>query len=399
MAIIVKKFGGTSIGTIEQIKKLASRLVKDRQQGDHLVVVVSAMAKTTDYLFSLAYQISKNPYQRELDMLATAGERISMSLLSIALHKNEAPAISFTGSQSGIITDNCHGNASIINVSAFRIREELAKNKIVIVAGYQGVSLDKEITTLGRGGSDTTAVALAGYLKAAGCEIYTDVEGVYSADPRIFRNTKKFKTIDYDRMLYLAKSGCKVIHPRAVEFAMKYGIELEIKSSFIDAPGTKVTREINMEEKEIVAITGRNRLICYDIGIKQDTAGKIISCFSKNNPELLEFAVTTPDNFRLLIEAKDRELLEKKLIKNSFRDFKTTDNLSTLTFTGLRLSSDMHQLAGIINTIRDKGAEVFWLTRNHIGYTLYINKPESREFIELFHERFIADKKSERMKK
>ncbi len=394
MAIIVKKFGGSSISTIDQIEKLAAKLVQDRQMGDQLVVVVSAMARTTDYLFSLAYQISNNPYQRELDMLATAGERISMSLLSIALHKNGAPAISFTGSQSGIITDNCHGNASIINVSAFRIREELSKNKIVIVAGYQGVSLDKEVTTLGRGGSDTSAVALAGYLKAASCEIYTDVEGVYTADPRLFNNAKRFDCIDYDRLLYLARAGCKVIHPRAVEFAMKYNIELEIKSSFIDAPGTKVIKEVDMEEKEIVAITGRNQLICFDLKLIEHSAGAVISTFKKNNPEVMEFAVTNPDNFRILVEKKDRELLEKKLRENEISDFKLKNNLSSITFTGLRLSSDMEQLADILNTLRDKGIEVFWLTRNHLGYTIYLNIPDSRELIELFHKRFVVEENS-----
>ncbi|MCK9332781.1 MAG: aspartate kinase, partial [Candidatus Cloacimonetes bacterium] len=185
MAIIVKKFGGTSVGSVELIRSIAKKLAKAYRHGDQLVLVVSAMAKTTDNLFSLAYEITKHPSRREMDMLLTAGERISMSLLSLSLLEEGISSISFTGSQSGIITDDHHGNAKILKVNAFRIHEELAKEKIVIVAGFQGVSINKEITTLGRGGSDTSAVALACYLGADKCEIYTDVEGVYSADPRI----------------------------------------------------------------------------------------------------------------------------------------------------------------------------------------------------------------------
>lgn len=396
MAIIVKKFGGTSIGTIGRIEMLAEKLVKERQQGDQLVIVVSAMEKTTDYLFSLAYQISSNPYQRELDMLATAGERISMSLLSIALHKNGAPAISFTGSQSGIITDNCHGNASIVNVSAFRIRDELARNKIVIVAGYQGVSLDKEVTTLGRGGSDTTAVALAGYLDAASCEIYTDVEGVYTGDPNKINNARKIGSIDYDRMLYLARYGCKVIHPRAIEFAMKYNIELEIKSSLVDAPGTKVKREAEMEEKEIMAITGRNNLSCYDLELKKEPLERVISSLKTNHPEILEYALPKEDVFRIIIEDHNSIIMDKKLKENELKSFSSLKDLSSITFMGLRLSSDMEILEMVINKLNELEIEIFWLTRNHLGFTLYIKKAESRDIIDYFHNQFVVERSSKR---
>jgi aspartate kinase len=199
MAIIVKKFGGTSLGSIELIRNIARRIALEAGKGDSLVLVVSAMAKTTDELINLAYQISEHPSRRELDMLLTAGERISMSLLSLALQEEGYSSISFTGSQSGIITDERHGNARILNVNAFRIKEELDKGKIVIVAGFQGVSQSKEITTLGRGGSDTSAVALACYLQAKKCEIYTDVDGVYTADPKIVSNAKLLPAIDYFR--------------------------------------------------------------------------------------------------------------------------------------------------------------------------------------------------------
>jgi aspartate kinase len=389
MAIIVKKFGGTSIGSIEQIEKLAAKLAAEKKQGDQLVIVVSAMAKTTDYLFGLAHQISDTPYQRELDMLATAGERISMSLLSIALHKRGVSAISFTGSQSGIITDNCHGNASIINVNAFRIKEELARNKIVIVAGYQGVSLNKEVTTLGRGGSDTTAVALAGYLKAEACEIYTDVEGVFTADPNRISTARKLSSVSFARMLFLARSGCRVIHPRAVEFAMKYNIELEIRSSFADRPGTKIIKEAEMEEKEIIAITGRNSLTSFDIYLEEILPEKLISIFKTNQPELVEYALPDTDLFRVIIEEQNEQILEKRLSEHNIKNYTRKKNLSSLTFTGLRLNSDMQLLENVLTTIKENKIQLFWLTRNHLGFTVYLKIADADHLAEYFHNLFV----------
>ncbi|MDY0150939.1 MAG: aspartate kinase [Candidatus Cloacimonas sp.] len=270
MAIIVKKFGGTSVGNIDLIRSIAHRLAGEYHAGEGLVLVVSAMAKTTDELFALAYGISEHPSRRELDMLLTAGERISMSLLSLALMEEGIPSISFTGSQSGIITDNTHGNARILKVNAFRIHEELAKGKIVIVAGFQGVSQAKEITTLGRGGSDTSAVALACYLGADKCEIYTDVDGVYTADPKLVKHPKLLREISPDMMLTLCYSGSKVLHHRAVEFACKYGVNVEVKSSFTFAAGSlipgiqqKDIKDNFMEERTVTAIAHKDKLLRY----------------------------------------------------------------------------------------------------------------------------------------
>lgn len=279
MAIIVKKFGGTSVGSIDLIRNIAHKLAGEYHAGEGLVLVVSAMAKTTDELFNLAYGISKHPSRRELDMLLTAGERISMSLLSLALMEEGIPSISFTGSQSGVITDNKHGNARILKVNAFRINEELAKGKVVIVAGFQGVSQAKEITTLGRGGSDTSAVALACYLQADKCEIYTDVDGVYTADPRYVKHPLLLKQVPADIMLSLCYNGSKVLHPRAVEFACKYGVNVEVKSSFTFAPGTLMAgwpkgekpiwqkdsknKDRDMEERTVTAIAHKDKLIRY----------------------------------------------------------------------------------------------------------------------------------------
>jgi aspartate kinase len=236
--IIVRKYGGSSLANVERIKAIAKSIECARSNDVQLVVVVSAMGNTTDKLFDMAFEISNNPHRRELDMLLSVGERISMALLSMALWNLGIEARSFTGSQSGIVTDDVHNNARIMQVKAERIIHELQKGRVVIVAGFQGVSGAREITTLGRGGSDTSAVAMATALDAERCEIYTDVHGVYSADPRVVNTASKLDIIDFDTMLDMANFGASVIHPRAVELARKCGINLWIKSSMEDAPGT-----------------------------------------------------------------------------------------------------------------------------------------------------------------
>jgi aspartate kinase len=240
MTVIVQKFGGSSVADVERIRKVAARVAARRAEGHQLVVVVSAMGDTTDELLSLARKVSADPPRRELDMLLTCGERISMALLSMALHEAGVPAISFTGSQSGIITDDTHAQARIVEVRPVRIREELAKGKVVIVAGYQGVSRNREVTTLGRGGSDTTAVALAAALDAEGCEIYSDVDGVFSADPRVVPEARKLETLDHETMQELAAAGARVLNAQAVEFARNAGIVIEARSTHGGGTGTRI---------------------------------------------------------------------------------------------------------------------------------------------------------------
>ncbi len=241
MPLVVQKYGGSSLATVERVKKVADRVVAARKQGNDLVVVVSAMGDTTDELLELASSVSRSPARRELDMLLTAGERISMALLSMAINDRGCEAISFTGSQSGIITDSKHTRARIVDVKAFRISEELARGRVVIVAGFQGVSSSKEITTLGRGGSDTTAVALASAFRAAECEIYTDVEGIYTADPRVVKEARKLAAVSFQEMLELSASGAGVVHHSAVELAYQYDTPLHVRSSFSSERGTTVS--------------------------------------------------------------------------------------------------------------------------------------------------------------
>ncbi len=257
MALIVQKYGGSSVQDAERVKRVAERIVATKRGGNDVVVVVSAMGDTTDELLDLARQISPVPPPRELDMLLTSGERISMALLAMAIANLGAEARSFTGSQAGVITDSVHGRARIIDVTPGRIRAALDDGAIAIVAGFQGVSQDtKDITTLGRGGSDTTAVALAAALEASVCEIYTDVDGVFSADPRIVPNAKQLKTLSYEEMLEMAASGAKVLMLRCVEYARRYEVPIHVRSSFSGKPGTIVSNEQEGKDVEQAIIRG-----------------------------------------------------------------------------------------------------------------------------------------------
>lgn len=244
MGLIVQKYGGSSVADAESMKRVASRIVATKKEGHYVVVVVSAMGDTTDELIDLANQITPIPGGRELDMLLTAGERISMALLAMAIKNLGHEALSFTGSQAGVITDSTHGKARIIDVTPSRIREAIDQGAIAIVAGFQGISQDtKDVTTLGRGGSDTTAVALAAALEADVCEIYTDVDGVFSADPRIVPSARKLKSVTYEEMLELAASGAKVLHLRCVEYARRFELPVHVRSSFSNLEGTWVVKD------------------------------------------------------------------------------------------------------------------------------------------------------------
>lgn len=259
MALIVQKYGGTSVADPERMRNVARHIAATKAQDNQLVIVVSAMGKATDNLLDLARQVSSAPTGREMDMLLTTGERISMSLLCMALQDLGVDAMSFTGSQVGIITDTVHGRAKILEIKGDRVREALSEGKVAVVAGFQGVSTAKEITTLGRGGSDTTAVALAAALKADACEIYTDVTGVFTADPRIVPQARKLKHLEFDEMLEMAGAGSKVLALRSVEFARNHNVPIHVRSSFTWEQGTWVTGEVrkgeqNMEEPIISGV-------------------------------------------------------------------------------------------------------------------------------------------------
>jgi len=256
MALVVQKFGGTSVGDADRIRAVADHVARSRRNGDDVVVVVSAMGKTTDDLIRLANDVSRVQPPRELDMLLTSGERVTMALLVMALADLGIDALSFTGSQAGIITDTTHTKATIIEIRADRLREALKAGRVPVVAGFQGVSTDRDVTTLGRGGSDTTAVAMAAALNAAACEIYTDVSGVFSTDPRIVPEARRLPRVSFEEMLEVAASGGRVLSLRSVEFARNHHVPLHVRSSFTWEPGTWVVEEdVSMEQPVVTAIT------------------------------------------------------------------------------------------------------------------------------------------------
>jgi aspartate kinase len=267
--LIVQKYGGSSVANVERIQNVARRVVKYKQRGHSLVVVVSALGDTTDELIELANKINAAPSEREMDMLLSTGEQISVALLAMAIDKLGYEAISFTGAQVGIITDTNYTKARIIKINADKIREELRRGKIVIVAGFQGVTINQDITTLGRGGSDLTAVALAKELNAAECEIYTDVEGIYSTDPRLEPKAKKIKFITFDEMLEMASLGAQVMQARSIEVAKKFNVPIQVRSSFSNRRGTMIIKEVKrMEDALITGVTlnkSEAKITIYDV--------------------------------------------------------------------------------------------------------------------------------------
>ena len=286
--IVVMKFGGTSVAGAEEIKRAARRIVAAREAGNRVVAVLSARGKTTDELVAQAMEISERPDSREMDMLLSTGERISCALCAMAIHDMGHQAISLTGSQAGIVTDSSHTKARIIDVRAERIRETLEEDRIVLVAGFQGVSTDsRDVTTLGRGGSDTTAVALAAALRASVCEIYTDVAGVFSADPRIVPDARKLPDVSYEEMLEMSASGAKVLQLRSVEYARNHGVRIHCRSSFEDGPGTLiVAEEETVEQPFVTAVTHSDaeaRVTLTGVRDEPGVAGRIFTALAEAN--------------------------------------------------------------------------------------------------------------------
>lgn len=287
MALIVQKYGGTSVANIERLKHVAGRIVKAKKQGNKMVVVVSALSGTTDTLLNLAHQLTDDPAEREMDMLLSTGEQVSVSLLAMAIHDLGVEAVSFTGPQVGIITDKFHTKARIQNINTAKIKEAVKKNKVVIVAGFQGQTTAGEITTLGRGGSDLTAVALAKALDAKKCEIYTDVDGVFTADPRVVPEARKINQISYDEILELASLGAKVMHSRSVEVGKKFNIPIYVRNSKNNLEGTLITKETKKMEDVVVSGVALNeneaKITLFRVPDKPGVAAKIFQTMAEAN--------------------------------------------------------------------------------------------------------------------
>jgi aspartate kinase len=385
--IIVKKFGGSSVESIEKIQKIATHIAGEVNGTDQIVVIVSAMGRTTDELFSLAYQITSIPNQREMDMLVTAGERITMALLSLSLQQLGIDSISFTGSQSGILTDSSHGNAKILSVNPYRVFEELERGKVVIVAGFQGVSPQREITTLGRGGSDTTAVALACFLRAGMCEIFTDVCGVYTADPRIVPDAIKLDEISSEDMLYLALSGSKVLHSRAAEFSHKYHTPTKVRSSFVESPGTeiyslsqRIERDKDMEETRVQAIAHKEKLAEYRIQLDNG-----IPTFTT---EIFDMSVND-DVLHIFVEEKYTEKFEDELTEQDIELIYKDLLYTIINLSGYRINKDAQFFRELYQLLIDRCTEPFYINNQGIGVQIRVSQNEGLDIVRSLHEKFI----------
>lgn len=390
MSIIVQKYGGSSVADVEKIRKVADRVKRRRDEGHRLVVVVSAMGDTTDELLALAKKVSPDPPRRELDMLLTCGERISMALLSMALHESGVPAISFTGSQSGIITNDAHSQARIVEVRPFRIQDELSAGKVVIVAGYQGVSYKREVTTLGRGGSDTTAVALAAALNAEACEIYSDVDGIFSADPRVVPDAKKLEELSYEEMQELASAGARVLNAQAVEFARQKGIVILAKSSFGGGTGTAVRELATPNTSRVQGVTAEAELGV--ISVRGGQAGVI---------ELLDFLDARGVRGRLF--AWDATVREGGFIAVPLQDVHAAERLGadlmtrfdgrvtlelglgTVTAVGAGINSDWTNLRRALQAAEALGARVHGVHTSPLQLSLLVDKPHLPELTRRMH--------------
>lgn len=385
MALIVQKFGGNSLASVRLIKQVAAKIAEQKKQGDRIVVVVSAMGEETDRLAKLAYKLSAHPPDRELDMLLSAGERQSIALLCIALAELGLDAISLTGSQVGIVTDNNHTNARIMKIKGFRLRQALNSNKIPVVAGFQGVSFNREITTLGRGGSDITAIALAVRLNADRCELYKDVSGVFTEDPHLFPKVKKIAEIPYDEMAELAVAGAKVLHPRACALAAKYNLKIVIKSIFNGGNGTMIKTTRYLEKPMVRAITHSEKLSRYSlIGVpKQERClSQAVSQLAQAKIPLVFFTHGIPIGQRFDLsfiipesaQKRAKQILSQLKISLNAQELVIQKNLGSVSLVGPGIGSDTRIIATLFNTLQKVGVHIDAFSTAESKITCYFNQ-------------------------
>jgi aspartate kinase len=399
VAIVVQKYGGTSVAGPEEIKRVARRIVGTADAGNSVCAVVSAMGDTTDGLTELARQVSPGQHPREQDMLLTAGERISVALVSMAVLDLGRDAVSFTGSQAGIVTDTSHGKARIVEMRRGRVHEALEEGKIAIVAGFQGVSTAHDITTLGRGGSDTTAVALAAALNADVCEIYTDVDGVYSADPRIVADARKLREVSFEEMLELSATGARVLALRAVEYARNYGVRLHVRSSFNESEGTWVIQEEDMLEQAIISgiahdtseakvtiravpdrpgVAGRTFRPLADAGIN---IGEIVQNTSVAG--LADISFTLPEN-----ELERAEPILEQLTRDiGAEEYIPERDIAKITIVGAGMKSNPGVAAAIFEALADAQINIEIITTSSIRVSCVVPARDAERAVNVVHER------------
>ncbi|GAA6139486.1 aspartate kinase [Arenicella sp. 4NH20-0111] len=405
MSLIVEKFGGTSVGTVERINAVADKLILKHSRGEKLVVVVSAMSGETNRLISLANAISDKPSAREMDVLVSTGEQVTIALLSMALHRRGNDARSYTGGQVSIRTDNVHSRARILDIDGERILSDLDKGRIVVVAGFQGVDGQGNITTLGRGGSDTTAVAVAAAIKADECRIYTDVDGIYTTDPRVVPEAKRLDSITAEEMLELASLGAKVLQTRSVEFAGKYKVPLRVLSSFEDGPGTLITYEEEDTSMEAPLISGiafqrdEAKLTIRGIpdhpGVAHQVLGPIsdahinvdviIQNASAKGLTDLTFTVPRADYQACL------ELLERLVEELGARDVKGDDKIAKVSIVGVGMRSHTGVANKMFKTLADKDINIQMISTSEIKVSVIIDDSKLELAVQSLHETFDLD--------
>jgi aspartate kinase len=386
---LVMKFGGTSVADPVKIKDVARRLVDAQRQGNRVVAVLSAMGDSTDALVRLAYEVSPRPKPRELDMLISVGERISCALAAMAIHDLGAEAISLTGSQAGIVTDTVHGRAKIVDVRARRIHEALDQDRIVLVAGFQGVSTDYDITTLGRGGSDTTAVALAAALGAEVCEIYTDVDGVFTADPRLVPEARKLHAVSYEEMLELASSGAKVLQVRSVEVARNHSVKLHVRSTFSAADGTWIREEDErMLEKALISgVTHTREEMLYRV---EGTTPAHLFAVLANAGVNVDTIVRTESEIRFSAPAEDRDAAGDALERLGVQ-WSSRDDLGTVSVIGAGMKSHPGVAAKAFEALAAAGIEPELVTTSPIKIACHVRSDEVERAVAELHRAFELD--------
>ena len=402
---VVMKFGGTSVADADCIKRVAQRIVNAYRAGHPVVAVVSARGDTTDELIELAREISESPPEREMDMLLSTGERISAALVAMAIHDLGHEAISLTGSQAGIVTDTAHTKAKIIDIRAHRVQRALDEGKIVLVAGFQGISTASEVTTLGRGGSDTSAVALAAALGAEVCEIYTDVDGVYTSDPRIVPDARKMSVISYEEMLEMAASGAKVLMLRSVEFGRRYGVAIHVRSSFSDVPGTWIKDEENMEQAIVAGVSYALedvKVTIYHVPDRPGVAARVFSLLADANVNVdmiiqnvseggkSDISFTVGEDDLTAVHA----VLDPLRSELGFDEVVTDTNMAKVSIIGAGMKTHPGVAATMFRVLADNQINIEMISTSSIKISCVIEKQHFERAVRALHAAFQLEKES-----
>ncbi len=405
MGLIVQKFGGTSVADATKIQRAARRAIRTKLDGHQVVMVVSAMGKTTDELIELAREVSPNPPRREMDMLMTTGEQVSIALMAMAIDAAGHEAISFTGGQVGLITDAAHRRARIQQIDADRIRQHLAAGKIVIVAGFQGITEGGDITTLGRGGSDTTAVALAAVVNADVCEIYTDVDGVYTTDPRIVPEARKVDRIAFDEMLELASLGAGVMHPRALEFGWKFRVPIHVRSSLTDSPGTMIMPETKGMEKIVVrgAALKRDLASVVLVGVPNEPgmAARIFARIAQHNivvDDIIQNIYEDGQQANIGFTTAESDLDEARVVADELvkelgvRGVETDEHVVKVSVVGIGMRTHTGVASRMFTALAEAGVNIINISTSEIMVSCVVNQEDGEKALKAVHAAFDLDR-------